>query len=42
MIKALPYLVKKYPNILYVIIGETHPVIRKREGEEYRNSLDRP
>jgi glycosyltransferase involved in cell wall biosynthesis len=39
MIKALPYLVKKYPNILYVIIGETHPVIRKREGEEYRNSL---
>ncbi|MGY4884655.1 MAG: glycosyltransferase [Nanobdellota archaeon] len=39
MIKALPYLVKKYPNLLYVIIGETHPVIRKREGEEYRNSL---
>jgi glycosyltransferase involved in cell wall biosynthesis len=39
MIKALPYLIKKYPNILYVIIGETHPVIRKREGEEYRNSL---
>jgi glycosyltransferase involved in cell wall biosynthesis len=39
MIKALPYLVKKYPNILYVIIGETHPVIRKREGEEYRNYL---
>ncbi|HPD81587.1 MAG TPA: glycosyltransferase [Candidatus Pacearchaeota archaeon] len=39
MIKALPYLVKKYPNLLYVIIGETHPVIRKREGEEYRNYL---
>ena len=39
MIKSLPYLVKKYPNILYVIIGETHPVIRKREGEEYRNYL---
>ncbi|MFH1365754.1 MAG: glycosyltransferase [archaeon] len=39
MIKALPPLVKKYPNLLYIIIGETHPVIRKREGEEYRNSL---
>lgn len=39
MIKSLPYLVKKYPNILYVVIGETHPVIRKREGEEYRNYL---
>jgi len=39
MIKALPYLVKKYPNILYTIIGETHPAIRKKEGEEYRNSL---
>lgn len=39
MIKALPLLVKKYPNILYTIIGETHPAIRKREGEEYRNSL---
>ncbi len=39
MIKALPPLVKKYPKILYLIIGETHPVIRKREGEEYRNYL---
>jgi glycosyltransferase involved in cell wall biosynthesis len=39
MIKALPHIVKKYPNLLYVIIGETHPVIRKREGEEYRNYL---
>jgi glycosyltransferase involved in cell wall biosynthesis len=39
MIEALPQLVKKYPNILYVIIGETHPAVRKNEGEEYRNSL---
>ena len=39
MIKALPYLVKKYPNLLYIVIGETHPVVRKREGEEYRNYL---
>lgn len=41
MIKALPPLAKKYPNLLYLIIGETHPVIRKNEGEEYRNELIR-
>jgi len=39
MIKALPQLIKKYPNILYLIMGETHPVVRKREGEKYRNEL---
>lgn len=39
MIRSLPELVKKYPNILYLIIGETHPVIRRNEGEEYRKSL---
>ena len=39
VIKALPPLVEKYPNLLYLIIGETHPVVRIREGEEYRNYL---
>ncbi len=39
MIKALPYLIKKYPNIIYLVIGETHPGVRKNEGEEYRNRL---
>ena len=39
MIEAIPYLIKKYPNILYLIIGETHPAVRKVEGEEYRNKL---
>ena len=39
MIQALPPLVKKYPNILYLIMGETHPVVRKKEGEKYRNEL---
>lgn len=41
MIKSLPSLVEKYPNLLYMVIGETHPVIRKREGEKYRNKLVR-
>jgi len=39
MIKSLPPLVKKYPNILYIILGETHPEVRRREGEIYRNEL---
>ena len=39
MIRALPKLVEKYPDILYLIIGETHPMVRKEEGEKYRNEL---
>jgi len=38
-IRALPELVKKYPGILYLIIGETHPEVRKYEGENYRKEL---
>ena len=39
VIKALPELVEKYPEILYLIIGETHPEVRKFEGERYRKKL---
>ncbi|MBU2576491.1 MAG: glycosyltransferase [Nanoarchaeota archaeon] len=39
MIRALPKLVKKYPNLIYLIIGETHPVVRREEGESYRKEL---
>jgi glycosyltransferase involved in cell wall biosynthesis len=38
-IQALPPLVEKYPNILYLIVGETHPEVRKIEGETYRMDL---
>ncbi|MGI5835549.1 MAG: glycosyltransferase family 4 protein [Chloroflexota bacterium] len=38
-IKALPKVVKKYPNILYLVLGQTHPGVRKHEGENYRNYL---
>lgn len=38
-IQALPPLVKKHPNLLYLIIGETHPEVRKNEGETYRMNL---
>lgn len=38
-IRALPPLVERYPNILYLILGQTHPVLQKREGESYRQML---
>jgi glycosyltransferase involved in cell wall biosynthesis len=39
VIDALPAVIEKFPNLLYIIVGETHPVVRMNEGEEYRNSL---
>ena len=39
VIDALPKLVKKFPNLLYLIVGETHPIVRQGEGEKYRNFL---
>ena len=39
VIKALPKVVEKHPEIVYLIIGETHPEVRKFEGEHYRKKL---
>lgn len=39
VLHALPPVIKKYPTILYLILGETHPVIRRNEGEKYRAEL---
>ncbi|MCO7126957.1 glycosyltransferase family 4 protein [Sporolactobacillus shoreicorticis] len=39
VIRALPEVVKKVPKALYVIIGQTHPNVKKLEGESYRNEL---
>ncbi|MCC6371828.1 MAG: mannosyltransferase, partial [Bacteroidia bacterium] len=38
-LNALPEIIKLYPNVLFLIIGKTHPGIIKQEGENYRNSL---
>jgi glycosyltransferase involved in cell wall biosynthesis/CBS domain-containing protein len=38
-IKALPHVSKDEPEVLYLVIGETHPEVRKHEGESYRRSL---
>jgi glycosyltransferase involved in cell wall biosynthesis len=39
VIKALPEIVKKHSEILYVILGKTHPHVIKHAGEEYREYL---
>jgi glycosyltransferase involved in cell wall biosynthesis len=39
VIEALPAIVEQHPDALYLVLGETHPTIRAKEGETYRNSL---
>lgn len=38
-IEAMASVVKKFPNAVYLIIGATHPIVLKNEGEKYRNTL---
>ena len=38
-IQAMAEVVKKFPEALYLVIGATHPVVLKQEGEAYRNQL---
>jgi glycosyltransferase involved in cell wall biosynthesis len=38
-IDAMREVVKNHPEALYLILGETHPVVRRQEGESYRESL---
>lgn len=38
-IEAMRSVVKRHPEALYLILGETHPVVRRQEGESYRASL---
>lgn len=39
VLDALHEVVKKFPNILYLITGATHPIVLRNEGERYRNFL---
>ncbi len=38
-IEAMRDVVRRHPETLYLILGETHPVVRRQEGESYRESL---
>ncbi len=37
---ALPAIVLQYPDVLFLVIGKTHPSVIKQEGEKYRNMLE--
>ncbi len=37
---ALPAIIKKHKDVLFLILGKTHPSIYKNEGEKYRTYLE--
>jgi glycosyltransferase involved in cell wall biosynthesis len=39
-IHALRTIVKKHPEVLFLVIGKTHPNVIKNEGEKYRENLE--
>jgi glycosyltransferase involved in cell wall biosynthesis len=39
-LKALPVIIKTNPDVLFLVIGKTHPEVMKEEGERYRISLE--
>jgi glycosyltransferase involved in cell wall biosynthesis len=39
VLQALPAVIKKHPDVAYVILGATHPHILKMHGDEYRIML---
>ena len=41
VIDALPEIVGRHPNTVYLVLGATHPHLIAREGERYRLSLER-
>ncbi|HKZ81906.1 MAG TPA: glycosyltransferase family 4 protein [Pyrinomonadaceae bacterium] len=41
MLEALPEVVARYPEVVYIILGATHPEVKRRQGEEYRLFLRR-
>ncbi|WP_157208436.1 glycosyltransferase [Mariniflexile maritimum] len=36
---ALPEIIKEHPNVIFLIVGKTHPTLLNQEGEVYRNAL---
>src|SRR5947207_8558816 len=41
MLNALPEILAEFPNLVYIVLGATHPNLLREEGEAYRLSLER-
>lgn len=41
VISALPAIAAVVPDVLYIVLGSTHPVVRREHGESYRRKLQR-
>ncbi|MGI9174527.1 MAG: glycosyltransferase, partial [Rhodothermales bacterium] len=39
MLEALPDVVQAHPDVLYILLGATHPEVKRHEGERYREEL---
>src|SRR5690554_2762494 len=39
VIKALPRIINSHPEVLYIVLGKTHPNVLRSVGEEYRSYL---
>ncbi len=39
MIEAMPSVLEKHSDVVYIVLGATHPHVRKVSGEEYRHRL---
>ena len=40
VIRAMPRILEKHQDVVYIVTGATHPHIRRREGDRYRESLE--
>ena len=40
-LQALPDIIREFPNVVYIVLGQTHPNLLRDEGEAYRLSLER-
>jgi len=41
VIQALPQVIRKHSDVVFIILGKTHPAVLRSSGEEYRNYLRR-
>jgi glycosyltransferase involved in cell wall biosynthesis len=40
-LRALPDIIRDFPNVVYIVLGQTHPNLLRKEGEAYRLGLER-